>query len=148
MDLRDSPAEAQFRADLRKWLPEAVAQMPPPPDPEDWPSRRVYDSTWQGLLFDAGYAGIDWPAEFGGRGAGAAEQLIFLEETYRGRAPDIGLNFIGLSHAGPTIAGAQPKTGSSRIRSACWQIDLAGSEISTPFFRNSKDSTTPRSCVS
>lgn len=125
MDLRDSPAEAQFRADLRKWLPEAVAQMPTPPDPEDWPSRRVYDSTWQGLLFDAGYAGINWPAEFGGRGAGPAEQLIFLEETYRGRAPDIGLNFVGLSHAGPTIAAAgKPEQKAARLPGI-----LSGNEI-------------------
>jgi hypothetical protein len=99
--------------------------MPTPPDPEDWPSRRVYDRTWQSLLFDAGYAGIDWPAEFGGRGAGAAEQLIFLEETYRGRAPDIGLNFIGLSHAGPTIAAAgKPEQKAARLPGI-----LSGNEI-------------------
>ena len=116
--------------------------MPTPPDPEDWPSRRVYDSTWQSLLFDAGYAGIDWPAEFGGRGAGAAEQLIFLEETYRGRAPDIGLNFIGLSHAGPTIAAAgKPEQKAARLPGI-----LSGNEIWCRGSRNLRPDRIWRRC--
>ena len=106
MDLRDSPTEAAFRAELRAWLPDAIAAVAAPPDPEDWPARRAYDATWQRRLFDAGYAGINWPVEYGGRGATPAEQLIFLEESYRAGAPEIGLNFIGLSHAGPTVAAA------------------------------------------
>jgi alkylation response protein AidB-like acyl-CoA dehydrogenase len=55
------------------------------------------------LLFDAGYAGIDWPAEFGGRGASPSEHLVFLEETERAHAPYVGVNFVGLLHAGPTL---------------------------------------------
>ncbi len=55
------------------------------------------------MLFDAGYAGITWPREFGGRGASPTEQLIFLEETERAGAPYVGVNFVGLLHAGPTI---------------------------------------------
>ena len=39
------------------------------------------------MLFDAGYAGINWPKEYGGRGATPTEHLIFLEETERARAP-------------------------------------------------------------
>ena len=30
---------------------------------------RAYDTAWQRRLFDAGYAGINWPKEYGGRGA-------------------------------------------------------------------------------
>lgn len=125
MDLRDSPSEAAFRAALREWLPGAIGAMPGAPEPEDWPARRVYDTTWQRMLFDAGYAGISWPAEFGGRGATPAEQLIFLEETHRAGAPDIGLNFIGLSHAGPTIAAV----GSPEQKAARLPGILSGAEI-------------------
>ena len=54
------------------------------------------------MLFDAGYAGIDWPVEGGGRGASPVEQLIYLEELERAHAPYVGVNFVGLLHAGPT----------------------------------------------
>ncbi len=50
-----------------------------------------------------GYAGINWPKEYGGRGATLTEQLIYLEETTLAGAPYVGVNFVGLMHAGPTI---------------------------------------------
>ena len=77
--------------------------MGDPPPHDDWPARRAYDLRWQRLLFDAGYAGVDWPAEGGGRGASPVEQLIFKEECERAGAPYVGVNFVGLLHAGPTV---------------------------------------------
>jgi alkylation response protein AidB-like acyl-CoA dehydrogenase len=103
MDLRYSDGELAFRDELRAWLAGAIPMLPPKPAAEDWPARRVYDTTWQRMLFDAGYAGIDWPTEFGGRGATPTEQLIFLEETEAAGAPYVGVNFVGLLHAGPTL---------------------------------------------
>ncbi len=103
MDLRYSDAEQAFRADLRTWLEATLPTLPPKPDPNDWPGRRAYDTHWQRLLFDAGYAGVDWPTEGGGRGASAIEELIFKEELERAHAPYVGVNFVGLLHAGPTI---------------------------------------------
>ena len=55
------------------------------------------------MLYDAGYAGINWPSEFGGRGSTPTEHLIFLEETTRMGAPYVGMNFVGQLHAGPTL---------------------------------------------
>jgi len=104
VDLRDSPEEHQFRTELRGWLATVLPTLPPKPDMTDWPGRREYDTNWQKLLFDAGYAGINWPAEYGGRGATPTEHLIFLEESERAGAPYVGVNFVGLLHAGPTIA--------------------------------------------
>jgi alkylation response protein AidB-like acyl-CoA dehydrogenase len=110
VNLADRPAEAAFRAELQSWLAAEVRSVPPPPDHDDWPARRAYDTAWQRRLFDAGYAGIAWPREHGGRGATPAEELIFLEETERAGAPYVGCNFVGTLHAGPTlIAEATPE---------------------------------------
>jgi alkylation response protein AidB-like acyl-CoA dehydrogenase len=103
MDLRYSDAERAFRDELRDWLRATLPTLPPEPARDDWEGRRIYDTHWQRLLFDAGYAGIDWPVEAGGRGASPTEHLIFLEETERAGAPYVGVNFVGLLHAGPTI---------------------------------------------
>jgi alkylation response protein AidB-like acyl-CoA dehydrogenase len=103
MDLRYSERDEAFRAELRAWLTAELPTLGPPPARDDWPARRRFDTDWQRRLFDAGYAGINWPAEYGGRGASPSEQLVFLEETGRARAPYVGVNFVGLLHAGPTL---------------------------------------------
>jgi alkylation response protein AidB-like acyl-CoA dehydrogenase len=103
MDLRDSESDAAFRSELRAWLAEVLPTVGPEPDADDWEARRAYDTGWQRTLFDAGYAGINWPVDGGGRGATPAEHLIFLEETERVGAPYVGMNFVGLLHGGPTI---------------------------------------------
>jgi len=103
MDLRYTEEEEQFRAELRAWLADVLPSVPPEPPVEQWDARRIWDTAWQRTLFDAGYAGINWPAEYGGRGATPTEHLIFLEETEHARAPYVGMNFVGLLHAGPTL---------------------------------------------
>lgn len=103
MDLRYSESENEFREELRGWLGEVLPHLPDKPGPHEWEARRAYDTGWQQQLHDAGYAGINWPTEYGGRGATLTEQLIYLEETTRAGAPYIGVNFVGLLHAGPTI---------------------------------------------
>ena len=103
MDLRYTAAEEQFRDALRAWLRAILPTLGAVPEAQDWPGRRAFDARWQQLLFEAGYAGVDWPAEGGGRGASPIEQLIFKEECELAGAPYVGLNFVGLLHAGPTI---------------------------------------------
>jgi alkylation response protein AidB-like acyl-CoA dehydrogenase len=103
VDLRYTAAEQQFRDELRGWLATTLPDLPDAPPADDWPERRRYDSKWQRILFDAGYAGVDWPREGGGRGSSPIEQLIFKEECERAGAPYVGVNFVGLLHAGPTI---------------------------------------------
>jgi hypothetical protein len=103
MELRDSEQEAAFRSDLRAWLQKTLPSLPPEPHREDWPARRRFDGEWQRRLFDAGYAGIDWPADYGGRGASPTESLVFLQELAQAEAPTVGVNFVGLLHAGPTL---------------------------------------------
>ena len=103
MDLRYTPAEQAFRGELRRWLASVLPGVGDPPPHDDWPARRAHDLAWQRTLFDAGYAGVDWPTEGGGRGASPVEQLIFKEECERAGAPYVGVGFVGLLHAGPTI---------------------------------------------
>lgn len=103
MDLRYSEAEETFREELRAWLRATLPELPPQPGPHDWPARREYDTGWQRRLFEAGYAGINWPEAYGGRGATLTEQLIYLEETTLAGAPYVGVNFVGMMHAGPTL---------------------------------------------
>jgi alkylation response protein AidB-like acyl-CoA dehydrogenase len=103
MDLRYSEADETFRKEVRTWLDEAVPSYGAPPPPGDWDARRAYDTGWQRTLHDAGYAGLNWPVEYGGRGLPSSQQLVFLEEYAAAGAPYVGINFVGNAHAGPTL---------------------------------------------
>jgi alkylation response protein AidB-like acyl-CoA dehydrogenase len=69
MDLRTSPADEAFRAGLREFLAAQLPTIPAQPARDDWPARRTWDTDWQRRLFDAGYAGLNWPKEYGGQEA-------------------------------------------------------------------------------
>jgi len=103
MDLKISQEDENFRGELREWLASSVESYGSSPDRKDYQARRDYDTGWQRKLFEAGYAGITWPAEFGGRGLSLNQQLIYYEETTRAKAPYVGTNFVGLLHGGPTV---------------------------------------------
>ncbi|MGQ4450305.1 acyl-CoA dehydrogenase [Streptomyces griseus] len=125
MDLAYTEAEEEFRRRLREWLAAVLPGLPPKPSPDDWPARRAYDTAWQRMLYDAGYAGLHWPADAGGRGATPTQHLIYLEETEKAGAPYVGANFVGLLHAGPTIAAE----GTSGQRARWLPPVLRGDEI-------------------
>ncbi len=125
MDLRRSDADEAFRAELRGWLARTLPTLPAPPGRDDWPARVRYDTDWQRRLFEAGYAGMSWPTEYGGRDASPGEQLIFLEETTRAEAPYVGVNFVGNLHAGPTLIAE----GSSEQKQAHLPRILRGDEV-------------------
>src|SRR5436309_7878389 len=58
--------------------------------------------SWQAKLHEAGYAGLSWPEEYGGRGATLIEQAIFNEEMARQKAPGVA-NVLGLVMGGPVV---------------------------------------------
>jgi alkylation response protein AidB-like acyl-CoA dehydrogenase len=103
VDLRYSDTDEAFRKEVRAWLDEAVPAYGPPPPPDHWDERRAYDTGFQRLMHDAGFAGLNWPKQYGGRGLPATQQLVFLEEYAASGAPYIGINFVGNAHAGPTL---------------------------------------------
>jgi len=85
MDLTFSAAEEQFRAECRDWLD---ANVPRPALPSgDTRAGFAAHLEWERRLFDAGYAVVSWPHEYGGREASLWEWLIFEEEYYAAGAP-------------------------------------------------------------
>ena len=98
MDLTLTSSEREFRDELRAWLEENHPGEDPPGDDEAFEHRRG----WQRKLFEAGYAGIAWPTEYGGRGATMVEQAIFGEEMARAKAPS-PINVLGLVMGGPVV---------------------------------------------
>jgi alkylation response protein AidB-like acyl-CoA dehydrogenase len=91
--------QERFRDELRAWLADNVPRDPEPTDEhERFASRRA----WQRRLCDNGYAGIAWPAEYGGRGAGPIEQFLYYEELAFAGAPEFA-DTPGLLIVGPTL---------------------------------------------
>jgi alkylation response protein AidB-like acyl-CoA dehydrogenase len=102
MDFRDTPEEAAFRAELRTWFEANIPQGWRDAGPGRGRSDEAVSREWSKRLYDAGYAGLTWPREYGGRGAPYTHQAIFLEESARAETPD-HIGVIGLGMAGPTI---------------------------------------------
>eukprot|EP00456_Euglypha_rotunda_P029206 TRINITY_DN2290_c0_g1_i5.p2 TRINITY_DN2290_c0_g1~~TRINITY_DN2290_c0_g1_i5.p2 ORF type:complete len:397 (-),score=82.68 TRINITY_DN2290_c0_g1_i5:1437-2627(-) len=104
MDFTYTPAETQFRADLQAWLADALPEGWGETvfEPEDEDERAMFRLGWEKKLHSGGWSGINWPTEYGGRGATLVERAIFAEEMARARAPE-GINIIGHNLAGPTI---------------------------------------------
>jgi alkylation response protein AidB-like acyl-CoA dehydrogenase len=104
MDFDLTPAERAFRDEVRAWLQTNRPAWADGADDEDASSatgveRRV---AWQRKMHEAGYIGLNWPKEYGGRGATLMEQVIFSQEMIEQRAPG-PINVIGLGMGGPVI---------------------------------------------
>jgi alkylation response protein AidB-like acyl-CoA dehydrogenase len=105
MDFDFTDKQQSFRQEVRAWL---AANVPADLRGRGFASsradleavRRLRD--WQRTLYKAGYVGMDWPTEYGGRGASLVEQVMFYEEMSRAQAPQ-PLNRSGLSMLGPTL---------------------------------------------
>jgi alkylation response protein AidB-like acyl-CoA dehydrogenase len=98
MDLTLSPQEQQFRDEFRTWL----HANHPGPDPQGADNVFAFRRDWQRTMHRAGWIGISWPREYGGRGATLMEQAIFDEEMARARAPQ-PVNGLGLLMGGPVV---------------------------------------------
>ncbi len=104
MNLNLSPAEEAFQNELRSWFERNL--------PPQWREPRLrslpYDDAaaiglqWQKMLGAAGWLGLAWPAEYGGRGATLMEQAIYVSEAHRAEAPPT-VDRAGLRLLGPTL---------------------------------------------
>ncbi len=100
MDLTLTEAEEEFRAGARAWL---AANVPVTPLPSmDTAAGFAAHRAWERRLFEARYAVVSWPREFGGRGASLVEWLLFEEEYHAVGAPGrVGQN--GIFLLAPTL---------------------------------------------
>src|SRR5215212_45347 len=99
MDLTLTPEEQSFRDEVRAWLADNhPGQAPTGGDQIQF----EFEREWQRKLHEAGWAGVSWPKEYGGRGATLIEQAIFSEELARAKAPRPA-NVLGLVMGGPVV---------------------------------------------
>src|SRR5688572_18843492 len=107
MDFEYAPEHEAFRKEFRGWL---AANLPPDLCLDDAADDRVASDretferrrAWQKTMHAAGWVGITWPAEYGGRGAGLIERVIYEEEYAAARAPVLP-GAMSLNLVGPTI---------------------------------------------
>jgi alkylation response protein AidB-like acyl-CoA dehydrogenase len=92
--------DTEFRDEVRTWL---AAHVPRESQPVEMAAMREFDLAWQRTQYEGGWAGIAWPREYGGRGMTLTQQLIWYEEYALADGPDVGVNFVGLNHGGPTL---------------------------------------------
>ena len=84
MDLTFNTAEEAFRAEAREWLEPNVPHGLPSGDTREG---FALHRDWERKLFDARWAVVSWPRQYGGREASLIEWLIFEEEYYRAGGP-------------------------------------------------------------
>jgi len=105
MNFNFTPEEEAFRKEVRSWLEQDL--------PDDLRGRGFAASradmeevkrlrAWQKTMHEAGYVGMDWPREFGGRGAPITEMVILYQEMARAESPQL-VNRGGVSMLGPTL---------------------------------------------
>lgn len=117
MHIGDTPEEAAYRAEARAWLEAHAARK----------SDEIFDHTrdlsghvqacrdWQRVLFDHGWAGITWPAQYGGKGASAIQAAIFNEEMAQFDVA-VGTFAVSIGMVGPTlIAHGTPEQQSAHL---------------------------------
>jgi alkylation response protein AidB-like acyl-CoA dehydrogenase len=92
-----------FRRRARAWLEANAPRRSADADSESG-GRSGLDAqrAFQAQLFDAGFAGLTWPVEYGGQGLTNAEQIAFSQEARQYSLPT-GVFVIGLGMPGPTI---------------------------------------------
>lgn len=106
MDFRKTPEQKEFQQELQHWLKENLPDgwlegernIPEEGDPE----REDFLRNWQRTLYEGGWAGIQWPEEYGGQGASLMEAEIYQEEMARVDSPP-QINMLGITLVGPTI---------------------------------------------
>jgi hypothetical protein len=130
----DSVEESEFRAKARSWLTaNAEPHLKPPIAPSaivaewtpDEEERKLTEArAWQQRKFEAGWAGVAWPREYGGRGGSPIQQIIFDQEESDFDVPRDAL-IVGLGWCGPALLFL----GSQELRTRFLQPLLAGEEV-------------------
>ncbi|NNL67903.1 MAG: acyl-CoA dehydrogenase [Myxococcales bacterium] len=108
MDFNDTPQEAEFRKKAHAWLADNAEPRDPNESGSDVLGEREDEAAiqkskdWQAKKFDAGWAVLTWPKEYGGQGLGRMENVIFNQEEAKFKTPT-NIYTIGHGMLGPTI---------------------------------------------
>ena len=100
LDLQFTPEQQRFRAEVREWMSAHVPREPLAT--LESAAGFAQHREWERTLARGNWSMITWPREYGGRGAGLIEWLIFEEEYYRAGAP-LRVNQNGIFLLGPTL---------------------------------------------
>ncbi len=95
-------SDESFQAELRAWLAANITDEFREKRTMTFQEKVAVRRAWQKKLFEAGWIGIGWPKEYGGRGASLMQETIYNEEMAHAQAPATA-NVIGLNMVGPTI---------------------------------------------
>ncbi|MFT5686919.1 MAG: alkylation response protein AidB-like acyl-CoA dehydrogenase [Myxococcota bacterium] len=106
MDLNFSPQDEHFRVEVRDWLEAALsgefADLRGRGGAGDQGELIAERKVWEQALGAAGWLGLSWPTEYGGRALPLTQEVIFNEEYARANAPG-RLGHIGEALLGPTL---------------------------------------------
>ena len=108
MNFDDTPQEAEFRAKARAFLAKHLEPLNPDETAPNLLGEREdkeaigWAKRWQATKFDAGWAVLTWPKEYGGQGLGRMENVIFNQEEARFKTPP-AIYGIGHGMLGPTL---------------------------------------------
>ena len=103
MDFKDNPEQASFRKNCREWL-EKNAKLKIGVEKNEFANIDFLQAAkdWQKKKYDAGWAMLHWPKEYGGIAASAIERIIWSEEESKFNVPR-GIFEIGLGMCGPVM---------------------------------------------
>ena len=104
MDFNYTAEDEAFRAEFRAWLQTNLKHATPMQEPladeaaGDWEAR----VQWHRKLNEGGWMALNWPREYGGRGASLLQNIVYQEELERAgtTAPFTGF---GIPLLGPTL---------------------------------------------
>ncbi|MBU6329768.1 MAG: acyl-CoA dehydrogenase family protein [Acidobacteria bacterium] len=99
-------SDDEFRTEVQQWLAANLigefATLRGRGGPGDEEVGFEIRERWEKVLGEAGWIGLGWPVEFGGRNATVAQQIIWAEEYARAEAPG-RVNHMGENLLGPTL---------------------------------------------
>ncbi|MGA1735281.1 MAG: acyl-CoA dehydrogenase family protein [Pseudomonadales bacterium] len=105
MDFADTTEEARFRQEARSFLEQHAPALAGRAGTEESESDFLARAkAWQKLKQENGWACLNWPKAFGGRGATPMEMIIWNQEEARYNVPTQPFA-IGLGMCGPVVMG-------------------------------------------
>src|SRR5512143_2963965 len=103
MEFRDTPAEAEFRREVRDFIRTECPPELKGIDVLDGVPRNLRPAfdDWRKALGRKGWIAAGWPKEYGGAGLTPLEQFVFNQELAEAGAPSVG--GLGVMMLGPTL---------------------------------------------